>query len=335
MSSSESKREKKHLISGSFVGLSLLMFLSLTGFKLVYGADYPTKPIQIICPYQPGGSTDVTSRFLTKGLLSVLGQPVVIETKPGAGTAIGIVSVLASPPDGYTVLCAEQSLLTLPLTLKDAKFGLSDFTPINVASSATMAVIVKKDAPWKTLVDLVAEAKKNPGKLTYSSAGPGSTARFTGELFQTITGTTLTQIPMNGAAPAIAAVLGGHVDMSFMGSQVIKSHVQAGSLRVLAMLKPKRIKEFSDIPTAAEMGYPKLTNTLWIAYFVPAKTPKTVVKKLGDSFHEVLKGREVIEMVENSGLMVENLNQEDAAKFLGEEQKKWLEVAKTMNIAPK
>lgn len=319
----------------SLAVVSLLTMFALAVSPLAYGADYPTKAIQIVCPYQPGGSTDVTSRFLNKGLMSLLGQPVVIVSKPGGGTAIGIVSVLASPPDGYTILCAEQSFLTLPLILKDAKFGLGDFTPVNIASSASMAVIVKKDAPWKTLEDLVAEAKKDPGKLTYSSAGPGSTARFTGELFQVITGTTLTQVPMSGAAPAITAVMGGHVNMSFMGSQVIKSNIEAGSLRILAVLQPKRIKEFPDVPTAAELGYPKLVNTLWIAYFVPAKTPKTLVKKLGDAFHEVLKEKEVIEMVSNSGLMVENLNQEEATKFLTKEQKKWLEVAKKRDIVPK
>lgn len=313
----------------------LLVILTLIFSSLAYGADYPTKAIQIICPYQPGGSTDITSRLLNKGLTSLLGQPIVVVCKPGGGTAIGIQSVLAAPPDGYTVLCAEQSIITLPLIAKNVAFSMNDFTPINVATSAPMTIIVKKDAPWRTLEELIAEAKKNPSKLTYSSAGPGSTARFTGELFQMITGTTITQVPMSGAAPAITAVLGGHVDMSFMGSQVIKNHVEAGSLRVLAVLYRKHLKDFPDIPTAAEKGYPRLMNTLWIAYFVQGKTPKAIAKRLGEVFQQVLKEKEVIELVDNSGLLVENFGQEEATRFLTEEQQKWLEVAKKANIVPK
>jgi tripartite-type tricarboxylate transporter receptor subunit TctC len=264
-----------------------------------------------------------------------LGQPVIVVNKTGGGQAIGIQSVLSAPADGHTVLFSEISIVVLPLLTKGVTFTVKDFTPVNLSTSAPLCLIAKKEAPWKSLEDVVAEAKKNPGKLNFSSGGPGSTARLAGELFQITTGSKITHIPMNGAAVALTAVLGGQVDISFLGFQLIKSHVEAGSLKVLAVLYDKRIKDYPDLPTTVERGYPKLVVPVWIGSFVSAKTPQTVVKKLGSVFYEVLKDREVAEQIEKTGLIVENMPPEEAAKFVEGEQNKWTEVARTANIIPK
>jgi tripartite-type tricarboxylate transporter receptor subunit TctC len=314
---------------GLWIGVSVL-FSSLS-----FGADYPTKTIQVVVPYQPGGPTDITSRILSKRLSDLLGQSIIVVNKAGGGAAIGVQSVLGAPADGYTILSAELSIIMLPLLTKGIPFSVNDFIPINLATSAPLSMIVKKDSPWKSMEELIAETKKNPDKITFSTAGPGSIARFAGELFQMDTGTKIIHVPMSGAAPAVTAVLGGQVDMSFMGFQVIKSHLQAGTLRGLAVLYPKRIKDFPDLPTTAEKGYPNLTATVWTGYFVSKKTPQPIVKKLSQVFNEILKEKEIVGLCDQAGFLVENMGMEEATRFVEAEQKKWSEVAKVANIVPK
>lgn len=325
------------LLKKGGIGVLFLMLipLCLGIWSTARGAEFPSKPIQIIVPYNPGGPSDITPRIISKRLSEMLGQQVVVVNKAGGGTAIGSQTVLTAPSDGYTILAGELSLIMLPLLTKGVGFTIQDFTPINLSTSAPLCMIVKKDAPWKSFEEVVAEAKKQPEKLTYSTAGPGSIARFAGELFQMNTGTKITQIPMNGAPPAVTAVLGGQVNLSFMGAQVIKPHIQAGSLRGLAVLYPKRIEEYPDMPSIAEKGYPKLTAMVWTVFLVPNKTPPAVVKKLGAVFNEVYKEKEIRELNAKVGFHVENLDPEEAKKFVDAEQKKWSEVAKVANIVPK
>jgi tripartite-type tricarboxylate transporter receptor subunit TctC len=149
------------------------------------------------------------------------------------------------------------------------------------------------------------------------------------------TGVSLAHVPMNGAAPAVTAVLGGHVSMSFMGFQVIQSHIDAGTLRALAVMYNKRLKQHPDIPTSVEKGYPKLQSAVWVGYFVPAKTPPEIVKKLGEVFHAAGEDKEVTELCEKAGFAVENMNQQESIKYMADEVKKWGEVVKAANISPK
>jgi tripartite-type tricarboxylate transporter receptor subunit TctC len=329
MSGIDERRQKRLVFIGLFIIFNLL-FLSVS-----FGADFPTKTVELVMPNPPGGPADTTARILSKRLSVLLGQSVVVVNKAGGGQAIGIQSVLTAPADGHTILISEISLVVLPLLTKGIPFTIKDFTPINLATSAPLCLIVKKDALWKSFEEVVAEAKKNPEKLNFSSGGPGSTARLAGELFQISTNTKLTHVPMNGASVALTAVLGGQVDLSFLGFQLIKSHLEAGSLRALAALYDKRLKDYPDLPTTVEKGYPKLTVPVWIGFFVPAKTPAAVVQKLGAVFNQVLKEREVADQIEKTGLLIENLNPEEAAKFIAAEERKWSEVAKTANILPK
>jgi tripartite-type tricarboxylate transporter receptor subunit TctC len=322
--------DKRQIIRMGFLILSCSFIWSIA-----FGSDFPNKSIQIIVPYQPGGPADITSRIISKRLSDRLGQQVVVINKAGGGTAIGVQTALTAPADGYTVLITELSIIMLPLLTKGVGFTVEDFVPINLATSAPLSMIVKKEAPWKSFEDLVADAKKNPDKITFSTAGPGSVARFAGELFQMDTGTKITHVPMSGAAPAVTAVLGGQVNLSFMGSQVIKNHIEAGTLRGLAVLYRKRLKDFPDIPAIVEKGYPNLTATVWTGYFLPKKTPQPIVKKLGDVFNEVLKEKEIVGLFDQAGLLVENMVAEEAARFVYAEKKKWEEVAKVAEVVPK
>ncbi len=320
---------------GKSFGLGLLglwMAVTLTYFNPLYGAEYPSKTIQIINPFPPGASTDILSRILTDKLSSLLGQPVVVVNKTGGGGAVGIKAAKDAPADGYTILVAPPPIALIPIVRKGIGFSLSDFTPINFAGSNPAVMVVKKDAPWRTVEEIVAEAKKNPGKLTFGTPGSGTSGHFTLELFKMVTGADLTHVPMGGEAPVATAILGGHISTSFLTMGTVQSHLQAGTLRGLAVTSQKRVKEYPDIPTTAEKGHPTINPRPWFVYFAHAKTPQTIVSKLAQVFHEALKDREVIAKIEKAGLTVENIGPEETAKFLAEEHKKWSEVARAAKI---
>jgi tripartite-type tricarboxylate transporter receptor subunit TctC len=197
-------------------------------------------------------------------------------------------------------------------------------------------LLVKKDSPWQTLEELISYAKKNPGKLNWSTGGPGHLGHFDLERFKMATGTEITHVPMEGAAQATIALVGGHVDLNVMAFQGCKSYIESGSLRVLVALSHKRLKELPDTPTVVEKGYPKLISPTWLASFAPAKTPPGIVKRLGEGFNEVLKEKELIGMMEKAGAApVVNLGPEEAARYLNEVQQELAEVVKTGRIKKK
>ncbi len=317
-------------VVGMGISLVLLTQVFIAG---AYGADFFSRSIQIITPFAPGGPQDVIPRILSKRLSETLGQPVVIVNKPAGGGVIALQSVLAEKPDGHAILSAEQNPMILPLITKNVNFGFKDFTPFSVAMKVPMIVIVNKDAPWKNLQQLVAEARKKPGDLTYSSGGPSAITRFAAEVFQIHTGTKITQVPfVGGGGPAVTALLGGHVNMTFVSPGLAKPHYEAGAIRILASMGTKRYKDFPDAPTAIEAGFPKLVVTTWNAYYVSAKTPAPIVRRLGEVFHEILKDKDIVAQINNAGLEAENLNQKEAEKFLSEEEQKWTEAVKASGL---
>jgi len=316
--------------SGSSLGLLVLIFLFF--IPLSHGAEYPTKTVQIINPFPAGASTDILARILTDKLSALLGQPVVVINKTGGGGAIGIKAVKDAPADGYTLMVAPPPLVLIPIARKAIGFSLGDFTAINLAGSSPYVMVVKKDAPWKTLEEIIAEAKKNPGKLIWAIPLTGSAGHFTYELFKMVTGTDITNVPMGGETPVATAILGGHADTSFISVGTVNSHLQAGTLRALAITHPKRLKEFPEIPTTAESGYPKVNTIPWFVFAVHAKTPRAIVNRLDQVFREALKDKEILAKIEKAGMVVENLGAEEAGKFLAEEHKKWSEVARVAKI---
>jgi len=334
MSKSIEKKSKSLIFITFQLSVALIMTASLFYWSTASGAGFPTKKIQMILPSPPGGPTDTTARILSNRLFEVLGQRIIVVNKTGGGQAIGIQAALAEPADGHTMLVTTNSLLLLPLITKGIAFRLKDFTPINLASSAPICMFVRKDAPWGSLEELIADAKKNPGKFTYSSAGPASGARIAAELFQMATGTKITQIPMNGASIALTAVLGGQVNMSFLGFQLTSPHVEAGTLRYLAVLQDKRLSEYPNIPTFPEKGYPTVTCPNWVGFFVSAKTPAAIKNKLGQVFNDILKEKEIQEKIEKTGLTIDNMPPKEAAKYLAVEEDKLIKMAKIANIVP-
>ena len=312
----------------------LLSSVSLGYLSWAYTAEYPTKTMQIVNPFPPGGTTDIVSRILTDKLSSLLGQQVVVVNKAGGGGAIGMKAVRDALADGYTILVAPPPLVQIPLARKDIGFTYRDFTPINLTAKVYFAMVVKKDAPWRSLEEIIAEAKSNPGKLSWGTAGSGTSHHFTLELFKILTGADLTHVPLGGETPMVTAILGGHVSTAFVTLGTVTPHLQAGTLRALALTSPNRLKEFPDVPTTAEKNYPTLNPKAWVIFLVPAKTPQAVVKRLGEAWREALRDREIIAKFEKAGFMVENLSSEETGNFLAEEHKKWSEVARVAKITP-
>lgn len=327
-------KRREFLLKNTFRGFCILMiFVNLIYFTSAYGAEYPTNTIQVICPMPPGGEMDLVSRLVGKKVSTLLGQQVVVINKSsGSGTA-GYQFVSAAPADGYTILMGAPSMLIGPLTRKDLPFSFKDFTPVNLAASEPVIISVKKDAPWKTLQDLIAEAKKEPGKLSYSTSGAGTLPHLAGEYFKITTGTSITHIPMDGSPRAISAVLGGHTHMVYGAyAASILNQIEAGKLRALAVMSRKRLEKLPDVPTTVEMGYPKLTCTNWQAFLVRSRTSPAIIRKLGEVFHEALEDKEVIELFKKAELLIENLNPADSAIFLGLEEERLADVVKASKI---
>jgi tripartite-type tricarboxylate transporter receptor subunit TctC len=198
-----------------------------------------------------------------------------------------------------------------------------------------MVTVVKHDAPWKSLRELIAEAKENPGKLSYSSTGYGGTTHFLMEMIKLEKGTDLNHVPMDGTGPQVAAVLGGHVNMTTAEVGLVHKHLEAKSLRALAVWAKKRDKLIPDVPTTAEEGFPTLLDSSWQAFFVPISTPDVIVKKLEKAFKETLNDKEIIETFEKAGWVIENLGSKETAEFVAKCQKKYVDVAKAINMVPK
>ncbi len=304
----------------------------LTG-SILPAAEYPTKTIQVINPYPPGAVTDIIARILAPRMSAALGQQLVIINKAGGGGAVGIQAAKEAAPDGYTILVTPPPILLIPLINKNSGFTTKDFVPIALATSSPNTTVVKADAPWKSLEEFIADAKKKPGELTYGSAGPGTTPHFIGELVKLKTGIDLTHVPLGSESAAATAVLGGHVNISFLTLGTTRSHIEAGTLRALAVASNRRLKDFPNVPTTVEKGFPELNLKVWVGFFAPAKTPAPIVKRLAGVISDSLKDPEVVAHIEKSQALVENLGPQEAAKFYADEERKWSEVARVAKIS--
>jgi tripartite-type tricarboxylate transporter receptor subunit TctC len=312
------------------------VFLILFGFMhaaLVHAADYPTKTIQIINPFPPGAVTDIIARIIAPKMSALLGQQVVIVNKAGGGGAVGIQTARDAAPDGYTILVTPPPIVLIPIVNKNSGFTLKDFVPLALATSSPNTTVVKADAPWKTLEDFLAEARKNPGQLTYGSAGPGTTPHFIGELVKLKTKIDMTHVPLCSESAAATAVLGGHVNIAFLTLGTTRSHIEAGTMRALAVASNRRLKDFPNVPTTVEKGFPELNLKIWVGFFAPAKTPPAIAKRLAGALGETLKDAELGALIEKAQALVENLGPQETAKFLAEEERKWSEVAKVAKIS--
>ena len=300
-------------------------------------AAWPDKPIKLIWPYAAGGLGYNLSRLVTDGLTERLGQPVIIDVKPGAGGTLGAGQLKLAAPDGYTIMMGTIA----PLALAPGLYGkalaydpVKDFEPIAMTFVGPNIIVVNADSPIKTFTELVAFAKANPGKLSYGTAGNGSTFQLTAGLFSQLTKGQMVNVPYKGGAPAFMALLAKDVDTVF-GNTDSLPHVEAGKLRALAVMSPKRISFAPNIPTTAELGMPELMLESWYGLVAPAGTPKDIIERLNKETAAVLATPKVQEALKT--LKTEAARDTSAAtmkKTISSEIARWRPVIEQAGIKP-
>ena len=296
-------------------------------------ANYPNRPIRIIVCVPAGGGVDTVTRIVANGLQQRLGQPVVVENRAGAAGNIGAEAVFTADPDGYTLLAAQPSPLTVnPLLYKDMPFDPTKFEPVAIMTTVANVLLVRPDFPAKTAQEFIAYAKANPGKINYASQGIGTTSHLTAALFEKVTGTKLVHVPYKGTAPALNDIIAGHVDMIFMElASAVKLH-QAGRAHILAVATAKRIASLPDIPTMGEVGIKDFESSAWNAIAAPPKTPAAIVAKLNKAINEVLRSPELQAHFATLNLQAVGGTPAEAGAFIKKETQVWGDVIKEAHV---
>ncbi|MGE4335954.1 MAG: Bug family tripartite tricarboxylate transporter substrate binding protein [Pigmentiphaga sp.] len=296
-------------------------------------ADYPTKPIRLIVPFPPGGTSEVLARGLARNLGERLGQPVVIENVGGAGSTLGSAQVARAAPDGYTLLLGYSSGLTIAPSFYDniPYDTLKAFAPVRSVASFPMVMAANATVPAKNLDELVALAKQRPGIITYGTPGVGTSIHLIGEILRTDAGVDIMQVPYKGMAPALIDFQAGRVDLVWDAIDNLRAPIQEGKAQALAVTSEQRLKELPDIPTVAEQGYPALTFSVWTAIVAPAGTPPEIVAKLETELGEVLALSEIRDQVESRGFEMMNGSAASLGQLMKDELARYQEVVSAAN----
>lgn len=325
------------------VALTAFVFLFSMGVLLFAAGvassqeKFPTRGIEMVIPFAPGGAADVGTRIVVDELSRVLKVSVTPVNKPGASGTIGAAYVLKSKRDGYTLLAATGgSTINATIILPDVTFDVfKDFIPIGHFAYVPNVFTTTADSPWKNIRDVLDYAKKNPGKVTCGSAGTGTESYFNFEIIKSLTKLDMTHVPFKSGADVIPAVLGGHVSMGVGVIAANGPQIKAGKLKGLAVTSSKRLPDFPDIPTTAELGFPQVNISTWLGYIVASGTPDYVVKALSSAFEKAIKDPEVVKKAERAGYVVEYKNSAEFKKFLEEMYEIVLKVSKEAGIAAK
>src|SRR3954452_14928670 len=276
--------------------------LAVGFFQTAFAQNYPVRPVRLVVPFSPGGAADVPGRILTQKLSEALGQQVVVDNRPGAGSTIGAEQVAKAPPDGYTLLTISNThFVSAALYKKLAYDLLHDFAPVTQVTSAPNIIVVHPSLPARTVKELVALAKARPGKIDYASSGNGSTQHLTGALFCKMAGIEMTHIPYRGSGPATADLLSGQVTVGFPGIAGMLPQIKAGKLRALAVTSAKRSPELPETPTVAEAGIKGYDVTAWFGVAGPKAMPREIVSKLHTELLRILKNADVQKLLLNAG----------------------------------
>lgn len=294
---------------------------------------YPAKPIRIVVPFAAGGAVDVVARAVGQRMSEQMASPVIIENKPGASANLGAELVAKAQPDGYTVLMGANGLATNMTLFHNLAFDtLKDFAPIARIGYAPLVLVVEASSPAKSLKDLIAMAKAQPGSLNYGSAGNGQSGHLASELFKLTTRIDVVHVPYKGGSPALTDLMGGRLSFMIINPIEVVSNIKSGRLRALAVASPKRISMLPDIPTFTEAGVPGYDASVWWGLVAPVKTPKDIVAKLSSEALKALEDEGVKEKLSNLGAVIDPAGPEQFGKFLKEEIDKWAGVIKSSGI---
>jgi len=290
--------------------------------------SYPARPVRFLVGFTPGGGVDINARLLAAKLSEIVGQQVVVENKPGAGTNIANEFVAKSAPDGYTLLFNSAAFAVNLALYRNPPYALRDFAPVSVFSESVNLLVVSASLPARTLQDLVAMARAKPGSLNYSSAGAGTTQHMAAELFKLRTKTDIVHVPYKGSAPSLTALIAGEVQLSFSNTVAINQHVKSGRLRALAVAGPRRTDVMPDVPTMKEAGVDGVEVPLWFGLLAPAGTPREVVRLLADGVAKIAHAPDMRAKLAEQGADPVGNTPEEFQRLLREEAARWMEVVK-------
>jgi len=297
--------------------------------------EYPNKPIKVLVGYAPGGAVDLVARTLGQSLSASLGQPIVIENKPGAGTNIAVKQLIDSPPDGYTLMVAANALAANMSLYKPQPFDIDkDITPIAMIGRVPVVIATSADSKYQKLSDLIKAAKANPDFITYGTPGNGATPHMAMKFFEQSSGISLKHIPYKGGAPAITDLIGGQLDLVAVNMLEVAPHVKSGKLKIVAVMSAKRSPIFPEVPTVAESGYPGFEASVWYSLIAPTKTPASIVKTLHAQVEKALQSKEMTDRLGSVGGEVSPGTTAQAASYLNLERRRYEKLVREANIQP-
>ncbi|WP_042879578.1 tripartite tricarboxylate transporter substrate binding protein [Cupriavidus necator] len=317
-----------------FMRAALAGVLATTALGATAQAPFPTqKPITLVVPFAPGGGNDILARVIAPKMGQVLGQTIVIENKPGAGGNLGTDYVAHAAPDGYTLVIASSQVTMNPFLGMKVPFRIErDFEPVGLIASVPIMLVANPDQPFRTLQEFIQFTRANPGKLSYSSPGPGTPQHLAGEVFAKLNKTELLHVPYRGTGPSITDLMGGQVQISFATFASSIQYVRAGKLRALGIAGKKRSKLMPDLPTFAEAGITGYDAELWYSMLAPAHTPKAVVDKVNAALVAALKSPDVAEQLTRQGFEAQASTPAELKAYIGKEMSRWQRVIQDNNI---
>ena len=316
--------------------LSTIAGVVFTSNAIVQAQDYPARPVTIVVPYTPGGSTDIMARLIGQKLEERLGKPFLVENRPGGGTAIASTAVAKSAPDGYTLLLATPTPMAINVTLhKNLPYDpAADFVPLVLIAQAPFILVVNPSLPIKSVADLIKYAKEKPGQLTYGSGGPGSPHHLYAELLKSMTGIQMTHVPYKGTMPALNDVVAGHIQVMFSDIPPAIGVVGAGKVRPLGVSTKARVAAFPDVPTVAESGVPGFDVSGWFMIVAPAKTPAPIVAKLHNEMKTIVATPAIREQIAKLSLIpMDTPSVANMQTFVKSEIVRWGKVVKQAGVA--
>lgn len=312
-----------------------LLALGLSMAAAVAQQSYPSRPITVVVPFATGGSVDAVARILKPHLERNLGQPIVLDYRPGASTTVGTGAVARSRPDGYTLGIVVDAHTVNPSLYRNLPYDtVADLAPVTMIGTMALVITVNAASPYDTLANVLAAARARPESVSYASVGIGSMNHMAAELLSRIAQVRLTHIPYRGGGPAVTDLLGRHVDLMIMTVALARPHLASGGLRAIAVTSDRRVPALPQVPTAAEAGVDGLNAFAWQGVVAPANTPREIVLRLQREWRIVLEMPEVRESLSNLGVQVTASTPEDFASFIRTDIENWGRIVRAANIQP-